>query len=143
MRELERTNEEIRCRSLRINEENARLRDDLKASAAELASAQARVNEYMSKLTEAEEKTMPLQFEVMKLQREKELLSEQCKWCEDELTAKNADILRIRSEYLDKASVLENQLADFEQNCKAVEDRVRYMEVTNDSCLELLFIFLK
>lgn len=132
MRELERTNEELRSRSLRINEENTRMRDDLRASAAELASAQARVNEYMNKLTEAEEKTMPLQFEVTKLQREKELLSEQCKWCEDELTTKNSDILRIRKEYGDKMSDLETQLANMEQNCKGAEDRVRYLEVSND-----------
>ena len=122
-------NEELRNRGLRMNEENVRLRDDLKASASELASAQARVNEYMSKLTEAEEKSMPLQFEVTKLQREKELISEQCKWVEEELTTKNANVLRVRKESGDKISELETQIANLQQNYEVAEDRVRFLEV--------------
>lgn len=129
MRELERTNEELRSSHLRLNDETARLREDLKASAIELASAQARVSEYMGKLTEVEEKNMPLQFEANKLQREKELLGEQCKWLEEELAAKNADLLRTRKESGQRVSELETQVANLEQNCKGMEEKVRLLEV--------------
>jgi capsule polysaccharide export protein KpsE/RkpR len=129
LKELERSNEELRNRNSRLSDESVRLREDLKNAVSDLTTSQQKIHEYMTKFSEAEEKNLPLLYDVNKFKRQAELNAEQITWLEGELAGKSAHVLKLRSESSQKVSVLESKIADLESQCSTHSQALHSLQV--------------
>lgn len=110
-------------------DETQRLRDDLKTSTADALTAQDKIYGLMNKCAEAEERILPLQYEITKLSRERELLAEQSAWFEAELANKASEVLRLRTDTSGRISELELRAGDLEGQCASQTDAILSLQV--------------
>lgn len=88
-----------------------RLRDELKAQAAELVTLQTRLKDSQLNLNEFQTSTLPTQYELTKTIHEKNLLVEQVKYLEEEVQKKTRDDRAFRAESSGKIHELEVALS--------------------------------
>ena len=128
---MERNNDELRSRNTRLSDESLRLTDDLKASSAELFAAQEKQHDLLSKLADSEEKTLPLQYELSKLRREKELVEQQNKWLESESTARSNEVMRLKADLSLKTQDLDSKVLELSGQCESYKETTKSLQVKN------------
>lgn len=126
---MERNNDELRSRNTRLSDESLRLTDDLKASSAELFAAQEKQHDLLLKLAESEEKNLPLQYELSKLRREKELVEQQNKWLEGESAARSNEVMRLKADLSLKTQDLESKVLDLSGQCESYKETTKSLQV--------------
>lgn len=80
---LEDSQEDIHDRYRRRSEECDRLRDDVKHQADELTTVQSRLRDCQTALSESQGQLLPVQYELSKVSREKDLLVAQAQELQD------------------------------------------------------------
>lgn len=88
-----------------------RLRDDLKAQAAELVTLQTRLKDSQSNFNEYQTSTLPTQYELTKTLHEKDRFAEQVRYLEEELQKKTREERALRAESGDAIHQLEQALS--------------------------------
>ncbi len=110
MEELQRIEVDQREKLRHAGDESDRLKDEVRAQAAEMLAAQKELREVQYKLSTAENAQLPVQFELTRTLREKDGLVEQVKWLEQDLAAKSVEWVNQRIALSSKCNDLESQL---------------------------------
>ncbi len=86
------------------------MKEELKQQTAELLLVQRKLRDTQSQLANAENVQLPIQLDLAKVQREKDVLARQLQWVESELNMKSAEWTASRQLLISKCADLESQL---------------------------------
>jgi chromosome segregation ATPase len=129
VQDLTLANSELNERCRRRSDECDRLRDDLKAQAAEMVTLQARLKDSQFNLTEFQTSTLPIQYELTKTVHEKNLLADQVKYLEAELQKKSQEERAFRAECAAKSDQLTHALSDAQAQLEAASRQIAMLKV--------------
>lgn len=115
-----------------------RLRDELKAQAAELVTLQTRLKDSQLNLNEFQTSTLPTQYELTKTIHEKNLLVEQVKYLEEEVQKKTRDDRAFRAESSGKIHELEVALSQATTQAEEAARQLATVKVKRSSFALLL-----
>ena len=111
-----------------------RLRDDIKLQAEQIVNLQQKVRETQVSLADAQGKELPMQYDLMKCQRENENITSRLNYAEAELTAKTNELQNLRHETSTVSSNLRSKISALTAELKSVEERWKASQVSFIMC---------
>lgn len=118
-----------------------RLRDDLRAQASELTTLQTRLKDSQLNLNEFQSNTLPTQYELTKTIHEKNLLTEQVKYLENELQKKAQDERTLRADSASKVDELDLALSEANAQVDMLTKQLAAAKVGSAFPYCLLFLY--
>ena len=118
-----------------------RLRDDLRAQASELTTLQTRLKDSQLNLNEFQSNTLPTQYELTKTIHEKNLLTEQVKYLENELQMKAQDERTLRADSASKVDELDLALSEANAQVDMLTKQLAAAKVGSAFPYCLLFLY--
>ena len=120
----------------RYQDENDRLRDDIKLQSNELNSLNSKYRESQSILAESQSKVIPLEYELNKYKNENESLKTRVEELENDLSVITNDSMNQRREHTKKCFDLEAALVEKNTELEQYVHKIRSLQVsaqwTND-----------
>jgi hypothetical protein len=106
----------------------------VKHQAEELTTLQARLRDSQSTLSDSQGQLLPVQYELTKALREKDLLSKRVEELEAARTAHVNEVVELRREHAAKTVTLESSLSTATVENKEKQDRIKAMQVCGEAC---------
>lgn len=124
---------DLRDRQSRLSEECDRLRDDLRSKTDEVDGLHISLKDKDIALSEATSKVLPLEYEIIKLKKEKETFERQSSSLETDLNSRVEEHSQLRTEN----NRLKNELAtikgSFDTEREDLEDRLKTIQASQDT----------
>jgi len=112
----------------RRGDENDRLRQDIKLQGEEIMSIQSRLKEVQIALSESMESKVPMQFEINKLNRERDSLHGNLKLLEDEVKSKTQQLITLNTHITTTTTNFEMRLNNESNNNKELTVRIQSLQ---------------
>ncbi len=102
-----------------------RLRDDIRQQADQIINLQSRLKETQVTLADSQSKELPMQYDLLKAQREHESLASRLNYAESEAGAKAGELLALRREYSAEVLNLKSQITALTNESKTLDERLK------------------